>query len=85
MDKLKECKVTACCSSHACEIIGAILIGVATLLTLFTLNGAGIFGMFLVGLVFCCHKHMSCKSCPCAEKGICDAVECDTPKEKRKK
>ena len=63
MDDKKECKIAACCKSNCYGIMGMILVVLATILTLVTLNGAGILGMFLAGLVFCCHKHMSSKSC----------------------
>lgn len=78
MEKDKDCKVSACCTTHRCEILGVIFLAVATVLTLLTYSGIGIFGMFLVGLVFCCHKHLGCRRCNC---GCCspDTSTCAAP------
>lgn len=43
-----------------CEVLGFILLLIATLLTIFTFNGLGILGMFFVGLALCCH-HKFCR------------------------
>ncbi len=76
MDDKKECKIAACCKSNCCGIIGMILVVLATILTLITLNGAGILGMFVAGLVFCCHKHMSSKGCcPGCRCGCCSSED----------
>ena len=82
MDNMKECKITGDCKMHWCGIFGAIFIVLATILTLFTLSGFGILGMFLVGLMFCCHKHMSSRSCCscCKCCGPSEMEECDTTK-----
>ena len=53
-----------CLSSHRGEIVGAIFIILATLLTVLTFSGLGILGMFATGLFLCCHKHMCCQKCP---------------------
>lgn len=78
MDHMKSCDTKSDCKMHWCSIFGVIFILLATVLTLFTLNGLGILGMFLVGLMFCCHKKMSsrgccacCKCCDTSEKGVC--------------
>lgn len=72
----KNKKANACCTSHRCEILGAVLLAIATILTVLTYSGLGIFGMFLVGLVFCCHKHWSCPTESC-----CDVHEPEVKKE----
>ncbi len=78
MDDKKKCKISAGCKTHWRELLGLILVVLASFLTLISLSGAGIFGMFLVGLVLVCHKHfwpMVCGAgcgcgCPC-----CDPIE----------
>ena len=82
MDDMKDCKMSGDCKMQWCGIFGIVFIVLATILTLFTLSGFGILGMFIVGLMFCCHKHMSKKSCCCCCK-CCDTSdmgECEMPK-----
>lgn len=81
MDNVKNCDTNSGCKMHGCTIIGAIFIILGTILTIFTLSGFGILGMFLVGLVFCCHKKISsktccacCKCCNTSEAGDCHTV-----------
>ncbi|MDP3704300.1 MAG: hypothetical protein Q8R24_00130 [Legionellaceae bacterium] len=82
MEKNKDCKVTACCTSHRCEIFGGIFLAIATVLTLLTYSGLGILGMFIVGMVFCCHKHTGFGRCRC---GCCSTnmTTCDMPAPKK--
>lgn len=55
----KKCGMTSeCWSGFAC-VLGVAFIIIATILTLITMNGFGILGMFIVGAMFCRHK------CPC--------------------
>lgn len=77
MDK----NVKGCCASHRVEILGVIMLAIATVLTLYTLSSAGIFGMFLVGVVFCTHKHFGSGMCGCGPTcGCCStAMDCDVP------
>lgn len=70
MNKKGDCKIRDSISSHRGMIAGVFFLVVATLLTILTLNGMGIFGMFIAGLVLCCHKHM-CGS-------TCHADECES-------
>lgn len=73
-DKMeKNKKGDACCTSHRCEILGIVFLAIATILTLLTFSGVGILGMFLVGTVFCSHKHWS-QRCRCG----CDCCSTDT-------
>ncbi len=60
MKNSKYCKYTACCWDYRHELLGVILLVIATLLTIATCNSFGIAAMFLVGLVLCCCRHMSC-------------------------
>ena len=80
MDDLKNCKM-ADCKTHWCALFGIVLIVLATVLTFMTLSGLGILGMFLAGLMLCCHKKMSMNRCGC-ECGCCsgsDGMGCDMP------
>ena len=56
MDDLKSCNVGSNCWTIRYEIVGIILLVLATILTLITLNGFGIAAMFIVGAALCCHK-----------------------------
>lgn len=67
----KLCKTGSCCTTHRSEIFGAIFLAVATVLTLFTYSGAGIFGMFMVGLILCIRKQFGCKTCGCGANCEC--------------
>ena len=65
MTKSNSCKMRECLSTHRREIVGAFFLLIATLLTVLTFSGIGIFGMFLTGLFLCCKKHMGCRCCRC--------------------
>ncbi len=71
MTKKNGCKMRECLSTHRREIVGGVLLLLATLLTILTLSGLGIFGMFLTGMFMCFHRHVWC--C-CKESGseCCD-------------
>lgn len=60
MKDSKYCKYSACCWNHRHELLGLVLIVIATLLTVTTNNSIGIAAMFLVGLGLCCGRHLSC-------------------------
>ena len=84
MDKTQCNTASSCCGKHGSMICGVILLVIASILTLITLNGLAIFGMFLVGIVMTCHKHLrsSCdNSDPCCDS---DQVACDKPSHKSK-
>jgi hypothetical protein len=82
---LKNTKADVCCTSHRCEILGIIFLAIATILTLLTFSGVGILGMFIVGLVFCCHKHWGCTRCNCKGSSCSTEIECDMHDPKIKK
>ena len=56
MKSKKYGEVTSCCWGYRHELLGLILLILATILTLATCNSLGIFEMFLVGMVLFCHK-----------------------------
>jgi hypothetical protein len=60
MKDTKFCKTTACCWAYRHELLGLILLVIATFLTIVTANSFGIAAMFLVALVLCCYRHLSC-------------------------
>lgn len=65
MTNSKGCKVRECLANHRREIVGAFFLLIATLLTVLTFSGIGIFGMFVTGIFLCCHKHMCCRCHHC--------------------
>lgn len=82
MDTAKDCKVSACCKTHGCKILGLIFLVIGTILTFITLNGMGIFGMFVAGIVLCCHKYGNkCQCGCCKEQSECE-TSCDTLEKK---
>jgi hypothetical protein len=81
-DDTEKCGTT-CWTHHRAKIAGAIFIIVATLLTLLTLNGFGILGMFIVGLMLC--RRDCCSYCGCYEgDGSCDVIPTETAPAKTK-
>lgn len=88
MIKKNGCKMRECLSNHRREIVGGIFLILATLLTILTLSGLGIFGMFLTGLFMCCHRHLCCcknNSAECCDTEVeCDASEKSAPKKTAK-
>ena len=78
MKNNKYCKVTGGCWGHRHEILGLVLLILATILTIFTANSIGIAAMYLVGLVLCCYKCLA-QHC-CYSKEHChdsdDGMEC---------
>lgn len=78
MNKKNGCKIRECLSNHRREIVGGIILILAILLTVLTLSGLGIFGMFLTGLFMCCHRHIGC-CCRNSATECCDVEEvCET-------
>lgn len=62
--------------SHRFEIIGVILIAIATALTIATGSSLGIVMLFLVGLALCCPRHFRGFLCHCRST---DDVNCCRP------
>lgn len=60
MKNSKYCQITACCWGYRHELLGLILLIIATFLTIATCNSFGIVGMFIVGGVLCFYKHLCC-------------------------
>ena len=63
MKDMKKCDMTSGCWSHRSQMLGAVFLVVASIITLLTLNGFGILGMFLVGIMLCHRKSAGCCSC----------------------
>jgi hypothetical protein len=77
--------VKSCLWTYKFELLGVILLAIATLLTIFTLDGIGIAAMFLVALIICGHKclcNKCCKECypENDEQGINKEVKSATKK-----
>ncbi len=85
MDDKKSC--TENCHTSHCKVIGGAFLVIATILTVITLNGLAVFGMFLSGLFFCgCNKMMS-KRCCCDKSSCCNVdsgASCSEPKKDKK-
>jgi hypothetical protein len=75
MDSSKKCS-TSCYWTYRYEILGLVLLFIATALTVVSLNSLGILAMFVVGAVLCCHKYIGC--CCHVHHGVCDNEACDT-------
>jgi hypothetical protein len=60
MKKHKACGMTSECWSGFTKVLGIGFIIVATILTLITMNGLGILGMFIVGAMLCRRKFPCC-------------------------
>lgn len=60
MKNSKYCSTTACCWTYRHELIGLVLLAIATFLTIVTFNGLGIAAMFLVAAVLCSYRHVCC-------------------------
>lgn len=56
MKNVKKCGMTSECWSGFLGVLGAGFIIVATILTLITMDGLGILGMFIVGVMLCRRK-----------------------------
>ncbi|MCH9689346.1 MAG: hypothetical protein K0U24_07375 [Gammaproteobacteria bacterium] len=83
MKKHKACGMTSECWSGFTKVLGIGFIIVATILTLITMNGLGILGMFIVGAMLCRRK------CPCCVPhdeyhGQCGPEDKPKPKPKAK-
>lgn len=84
MDSLKKCKMMDCCRMHRCGMVGMVLIVIASILTIITSSGLGIFGMFIAGLGMCCHKSLLCR-CKCCGEECGDDSKCDVVVKEPKK
>ena len=60
MKNAKKCGMTSECWSGFIGVLGVGFIIVATILTLVTMNGLGILGMFIVGAMLCRRNHLAC-------------------------
>ena len=67
MDDVTGCK-TNCYWTHRYEILGLVLLFIATVLTIISFNSLGIAAMFIVGGFLCAHRYLSCSSHCCPAK-----------------
>jgi len=72
MKDKKNGSVVSCCWGYRHELLGLVLLVLATLLTIVTGNSLGIFAMFLVGAVLFCHR---CWFWHCHTDTHCHSVE----------
>jgi hypothetical protein len=56
-------KIGACCWNSRYELLGMVLLVIATLLTIIAWDSFGIVAMFVVGLVLIAHKHFCYIGC----------------------
>ena len=70
-----KCSVTGFCWPNRSKLVGGVFLIIAAVLTLFTLNGFGILGMFIVGAVLCRRAAACCCSCHCHSS--CDVGSCE--------
>jgi len=73
---MKDAKDDKKCRSQSAAFLGVVFIVAATILTLFTLDGFGIFGMFLVGVMLL--RKGCCSACGCHNSMACEIP--DMPK-----
>ena len=57
MDKNKRCSRMHCIIKYRFELIGLVLIGLATTLTMVSMDSLGIVAMFIIGALLCCHQY----------------------------
>ena len=74
--KDKNCGVMACLWSGRQELVGLILLIIATLITLMTWNGFGLAAMFFVGLALFSQRHFFCHCKSSHSDTHCDTSEC---------
>lgn len=72
MKRLKSNTSRTCHWANRFEVIGAILILIASIITILTFDSVGIAAMFLVGLIFCGHKHLTCRTSEACEPDCMD-------------
>ena len=60
MKDSKYCTTTACCWAYRHELVGLVLLAIATFLTIVTMNSLGIAAMFIVAAVLCSYRHLCC-------------------------
>lgn len=80
-------KIHSCLWAYRYEVLGLILLVIAVLLTVFTLDSIGIAAMFLVALVLCGHRCLCNKCCTVChpDKDNDDLNLSDEPKSATKK
>lgn len=79
MDTSENCKTGSCYWAFRFEILGIILVLIATFLTIASRDSAGIVMLFLVGLALCIHKHFARGLFCCHHSHDASEVECCNP------
>lgn len=77
----KYCKSSSCWWDYRYEILGILLLIIATTLTIIAWNSLGIVAMFAVSLVLIGHKHfcyIGCHSQCHTKEDACDEGKCST-------
>lgn len=76
MSENKKCTKIHCIMQYRYELLGIILIVLATLLTIVTMDSLGIIAMYIIGAILCCHQY-------CLKHSICrDNSEVEQPEKK---
>ena len=70
----RDCNYRACAWDHRYQILGLVLMILATVLTILTLDSFGIAIMFIVGLILLIYKQIKqcCGCCPCSSDTSCE-------------
>lgn len=76
MKKMESSKMSTCLWTLRFEVLGLILVAIATGMTIFSGNGLGIVALFAAGVIFCLFNKFCCYMHP-AKKPSCPV--CDTP------
>lgn len=75
MNEEKYCDTKAYCWAFRFELVGIILLILASFLTIITLSNLGIAAMFFVGMVLCGHKYFSCNVCHPSTRSIKEEMD----------
>lgn len=62
MDENNKCSRMHCIIKYRFELLGLVLIALATILTVVSMDSLGIVAMFIIGALLCCHQYCL-KSC----------------------
>jgi hypothetical protein len=87
MKKHSFCPVTACSGGKGVELLGLVLVLIAALLTIISLDSFGIVAMFIVGIFLLGHRHFCRSECSCGSDDCeicCKNAVCHTDKAEKK-
>lgn len=82
----RNCNYRACIWDHRYQLLGLVLMIIATIITILTLDSFGIAIMFIVGLILLIHKQVRkcCCCCPCCSEISCETKELELEEPKIK-